>query len=115
LIPQSGFGLRKPAPAEYTGKIYPDAGNGLALPGYGVLSVGANVNFTPKLNLNLDVYNVTNQRHEPASLNSPPPTPRSILSTPWVCLSFRRQPLREISARVVGPDPRTAPRRAMVG
>jgi len=46
---------------EYTGKIYPDAGNGFALPGYGVLSVGANVNFTPKLNLNLNVYNVTNQ------------------------------------------------------
>jgi outer membrane receptor protein involved in Fe transport len=46
---------------EYTGKIYPDVGNGLSLPGYGVLSVGANVNFTPKLNLNLNVYNVTNQ------------------------------------------------------
>jgi iron complex outermembrane recepter protein len=46
---------------EYTGKIYTDAGNALALPGYGVLSVGANVNFTPKLNLNLNVYNVTNQ------------------------------------------------------
>ena len=46
---------------EYTGKIYPDAGNGFSLPGYGVLSVGANVNFTPKLNLNLNVYNVTNQ------------------------------------------------------
>lgn len=46
---------------EYTGKIYADAGNGLALPGYGVLSVGANVNFTPKLNFNLNVYNVTNQ------------------------------------------------------
>jgi iron complex outermembrane receptor protein len=46
---------------EYTGKIYQDVGNGLALPGFGVLSVGANVNFTPKLNLNLNVYNVTNQ------------------------------------------------------
>ncbi len=45
---------------EYTGKVYPDAGNGFALPGYGVLSVGANVNFTPKLNLNVNVYNVTN-------------------------------------------------------
>jgi len=45
----------------YTGKIYPDVGNGFALPGYGVLSVGANVNFTPKLNLNLNVYNVTNE------------------------------------------------------
>jgi iron complex outermembrane recepter protein len=46
---------------EYTGKIYPDVGNGFVLPGYGVLSVGANVNFTPKLNLNLNVYNVTNE------------------------------------------------------
>jgi iron complex outermembrane receptor protein len=46
---------------EYTGKIYADAGNALALPGYGVLSVGANVNFTPKLNLNVNVYNVTNE------------------------------------------------------
>lgn len=46
---------------EYTGKIYADAGNGLALPGYGVLSVGANVNLTPKLNFNVNVYNVTNQ------------------------------------------------------
>jgi iron complex outermembrane recepter protein len=46
---------------EYTGKIFADAGNALALPGYGVLSVGANVNFTPKLNLNVNVYNVTNE------------------------------------------------------
>jgi iron complex outermembrane recepter protein len=45
---------------EYTGKIYADAGNGVSLPGYGVLSVGANVNFTPKLNLNVNVYNVNN-------------------------------------------------------
>jgi iron complex outermembrane receptor protein len=45
---------------EYTGKIYADSGNGLALPGYGVLSIGGNVNFTPKLNLNANVYNVTN-------------------------------------------------------
>jgi iron complex outermembrane recepter protein len=45
---------------EYTGKIYADAGNGVALPGYGVLSVGTNINFTPKLNLNLNVYNVNN-------------------------------------------------------
>jgi iron complex outermembrane recepter protein len=46
---------------EYTGKIYTDAGNALALPSYGVLSVGTNVNFTPKLNLNVNVYNVTNK------------------------------------------------------
>ena len=45
---------------EYTGKIYTDVGNGLALPGYGVLSVGTNVNFTDRMNLNLNVYNVTN-------------------------------------------------------
>jgi hypothetical protein len=46
---------------EYTGKIYTDVGNGLALPGYGVLSVGANVNFTDKMNLNVNVWNVTNK------------------------------------------------------
>jgi iron complex outermembrane recepter protein len=46
---------------EYTGKIFQDVGNGLALPGYGVLSVGTNVNFTDKLNLNLNVYNVTDK------------------------------------------------------
>jgi iron complex outermembrane receptor protein len=45
---------------EYTGKIYTDVGNGLALPGYGVLSVGTNVNFTDRMNLNLNVFNVTN-------------------------------------------------------
>ena len=45
---------------EYTGKTYTDVGNGLAFPGYGVLSVGASVNFTEKLNLNVNVYNVTN-------------------------------------------------------
>jgi len=46
---------------EYTGKIYADAGDGLALPGYGVLSVGANVNLAENLNLNANVYNVTNE------------------------------------------------------
>ena len=46
---------------EYTGKIYTDVGNGLALPGYGVLSVGTNVNFTDRINLNLNVWNVTNK------------------------------------------------------
>jgi iron complex outermembrane recepter protein len=45
---------------EYTGKIYTDVGNGLALPGYGVLSVGTNVNLTDRMNLNLNVFNVTN-------------------------------------------------------
>jgi iron complex outermembrane receptor protein len=46
---------------EYTGKIYTDVGNGLALPGYGVLSVGTNVNFNDRINLNLNVWNVTNK------------------------------------------------------
>jgi iron complex outermembrane recepter protein len=46
---------------EYTGKIYTDVGNGLALPGYGVLSIGSNVNFTDRVNLNLNVWNVTNK------------------------------------------------------
>jgi iron complex outermembrane receptor protein len=46
---------------EYTGKIYTDVGNGLALPGYGVLSVGSDINFTDRINLNLNVWNVTNK------------------------------------------------------
>ena len=45
---------------EYTGKIFTDVGNGLALPGYGVLSVGGDINFTERLQLNLNVWNVTN-------------------------------------------------------
>jgi iron complex outermembrane receptor protein len=45
---------------DYTGKVYPDVGNAFALPSYGILSIGANVNFTPKLNLNVNVFNVTN-------------------------------------------------------
>jgi outer membrane receptor protein involved in Fe transport len=46
---------------EYIGKVYADAGNGLALPGYGVLSVGGNVQVGPNLNLSASVYNVTNE------------------------------------------------------
>jgi iron complex outermembrane receptor protein len=46
---------------EYIGKIYADAGDGLALPGYGTLSVGGNVQIGPNLNLNASVYNVTNE------------------------------------------------------
>jgi outer membrane receptor protein involved in Fe transport len=46
---------------QYTGEVYADAGNGLALPGYGVLSVGGNAQLGTNLNLNLSVYNVTNQ------------------------------------------------------
>ena len=45
---------------EYTGKIFTDVGNGLALPGYGVLSVGGDINFTDRIQLNLNVWNVTN-------------------------------------------------------
>jgi iron complex outermembrane recepter protein len=45
---------------EYTGKIFTDVGNGLALPGYGVLSVGSDINFTDRIHLNLNVWNVTN-------------------------------------------------------
>jgi iron complex outermembrane recepter protein len=45
---------------EYTGKTYTDVGNALAFPGYGVLSVGADVNFTERLRFNVNVYNVTN-------------------------------------------------------
>jgi iron complex outermembrane recepter protein len=46
---------------EYTGKIYTDVGNGLALPGYGVLSIGSDVNLTDRINLNVNVWNVTNK------------------------------------------------------
>jgi outer membrane receptor protein involved in Fe transport len=45
---------------EYTGKIFTDAGNALALPGYGVLSVGGDVNFSDRMRLNLNVWNATN-------------------------------------------------------
>jgi iron complex outermembrane recepter protein len=45
---------------EYTGKIFTDVGNGLALPGYGVLSVGGDVNFSDRIHLNLNVWNATN-------------------------------------------------------
>lgn len=45
---------------EYTGKIFTDAGNALALPGYGVLSVGGDVNFSDRIHLNLNVWNATN-------------------------------------------------------
>jgi iron complex outermembrane recepter protein len=44
----------------YIGRIFADNGNQVALPGYGVLSIGAIVNVTPKLALNVNVENVTN-------------------------------------------------------
>ncbi len=45
---------------KYTGRIFVDPGNGLALPGYGVLSVGSEINLSPKLQLNVNAENVTN-------------------------------------------------------
>jgi outer membrane receptor protein involved in Fe transport len=46
---------------KYIGKIYADSGDGLALPGYGVLTLGGFVNITPKLTFNISVDNVTNE------------------------------------------------------
>lgn len=46
---------------KYIGKIYADAGNGLALPSYTVLSAGFSVNVTPELNINVSADNLTNE------------------------------------------------------
>ena len=43
---------------KYVGKIFADAGNGLALPGYGVTSAGVNVNVTPMFTLGGNVDNI---------------------------------------------------------
>lgn len=45
---------------KYVGKIYADAGNGVALPSYSVFSLGTNLNLTDSLNLAVSVDNVTN-------------------------------------------------------
>lgn len=45
---------------KYIGRIFADNGNQVALPGYGVLSVGAICNLTEKATLNVSVDNVTN-------------------------------------------------------
>ena len=45
---------------KYIGSIYADNGDGLALPGYGVLSIGGDYNLTPRINLNVSVDNATN-------------------------------------------------------
>jgi outer membrane receptor protein involved in Fe transport len=45
---------------KYIGKIYADAGNGVALPAYGVFTIGASINVTDKINLNVSVDNLTN-------------------------------------------------------
>jgi outer membrane receptor protein involved in Fe transport len=47
---------------KYIGKIYADAGNGVALPAYGVFSVGGSINLSSKINLNVSVDNLTNER-----------------------------------------------------
>jgi len=46
---------------KYIGRIFADNGNAVALPGYGVLSVGAIYNLTEKASLNVSVDNVTNE------------------------------------------------------
>jgi iron complex outermembrane recepter protein len=45
----------------YVGKIYADSGDGLALPSYGVLTLGGFVDLTDRLTLNVSVDNVTNE------------------------------------------------------
>ncbi|MGU3391853.1 TonB-dependent receptor [Sphingomonas sp. M1A8_2b] len=47
---------------KYVGKIFADAGNGIALPEYNVFSAGISVNVTPMINLNASVDNLTNAK-----------------------------------------------------
>jgi len=47
---------------KYIGKIYADAGNGVALPAYGVFTVGGSVNLGKRFTLNVSVDNLTNVR-----------------------------------------------------
>ncbi|WP_010186223.1 TonB-dependent receptor domain-containing protein [Sphingomonas sp. PAMC 26605] len=47
---------------KYVGKIFADAGNGVALPSYGVFTVGTSVNITPRINFNVSVDNLTNAK-----------------------------------------------------
>jgi iron complex outermembrane recepter protein len=47
---------------KYVGKIFADAGNGVALPSYGLFTVGTSVNITPRINLNVSVDNLTNAK-----------------------------------------------------
>ncbi len=44
---------------KYIGKIFADSGNGIALPAYGVFSIGASIDATPRLNLSVSVDNLT--------------------------------------------------------
>jgi outer membrane receptor protein involved in Fe transport len=46
---------------KYTGSIFADSGNGLSLPGYGVLSAGFNLNLSDRVGLNLNVDNITDE------------------------------------------------------
>jgi len=46
---------------KYIGALYADAGNGLSLPGYGVVTVGATYNVTENLNVNVSADNLTNE------------------------------------------------------
>jgi outer membrane receptor protein involved in Fe transport len=45
---------------KYIGKIYADSGNGVALPSYGVFTVGASFNVTQKITVSASVDNLTN-------------------------------------------------------
>ncbi|WP_083500331.1 TonB-dependent siderophore receptor [Sphingomonas endophytica] len=45
---------------KYVGKIFADAGNGVALPGYGVTSVGFNVNVGENLQIGFNAENIFN-------------------------------------------------------
>jgi len=45
---------------KYIGKIFADAGNGVALPSYGVTSVGITLNLSDRMQLNLNADNVFN-------------------------------------------------------
>ncbi|GHC94588.1 TonB-dependent receptor domain-containing protein [Novosphingobium pokkalii] len=47
---------------KYIGKIFADAGNGVALPSYSVFTIGTNLNLTDQLNLTVSVDNLTNAK-----------------------------------------------------
>lgn len=47
---------------KYVGKIFADAGNGIALPDYSVFSLGANFNVTSRIGINVSVDNLTDAK-----------------------------------------------------
>ncbi|MGP7796712.1 TonB-dependent receptor [Sphingomonas sp. CLY1604] len=47
---------------KYVGKIFADAGNGIALPDYSVFSVGASFNLSDRVNINASLDNLTNAK-----------------------------------------------------